>query len=269
MKKNISLGGLNKIYSGKKDDSDYTYNGSQVVEKQPESYKLTNFEEEIKSKENFEGMDLCFILDVTGSMSSYIEGTKQTIKNIMNDAKLSLEKLEKSEDLLRFAIVAYRDHPPQENTFVTKICDFTTSEKALAFLNELTADGGGDAPEAVLDGLYDGLYNVAWNKNTEKFIFLIADAPPHGKRFTKGGDGFPDGCPCGYSEVNMLPKLKDMKIDFTIIKLNSSIDEMIKLFSQYCNIDVHCPGSNVNNMVDGCKSKVMENMKGYIKQVKI
>ena len=31
-----------------------------------------------------------------------------------------------------------------------------------------------------------------------RYLFHIADAPPHGREYTSGtGDGFPDGCPCG------------------------------------------------------------------------
>jgi hypothetical protein len=45
---------------------------------------------------------------------------------------------------LRFAIVSYRDHPPQESTYVTKHLDFTDQYEAIEYLKTLAAWGGGD-----------------------------------------------------------------------------------------------------------------------------
>jgi hypothetical protein len=92
-----------------------------------------------------------------------------------------------------------------------------------------------------MDGLYDALYNVEWRTNSEKFVFLILDSPPHGTRFGSSNDRFPDGCPCGHSEMTLLPKMKEIKIDFTILKVNDEVNKMIELFSQYINIDVLKP----------------------------
>ena len=50
-------------------------------------------------------------------MSSYIEKSKSTIKRILKTVKKS-EKGEIRD--LRFGFVAYRDHPPQDDTYVTK-----------------------------------------------------------------------------------------------------------------------------------------------------
>jgi hypothetical protein len=48
----------------------------------------------------------------------------------------------------------------------------------------------------VLDGLYDSVYKISWRKDSTKYLFHIADAPPHGKEYNASGDGFPAGCPC-------------------------------------------------------------------------
>jgi hypothetical protein len=203
--------------------------------------KIANFVEELKDRESYNGLDICFIIDSTSSMSSYIEGSKESIKTIIEDAQKSLKELQKDEDSLQFAIVAYRDHPPQDSTYVTKISNFNTAKATLDFLKDITAQGGGDLPEAVMDGLYDALYNVEWRANSEKFVFLILDSPPHGTRFNTQSDGFPDGCPCGHSEVTLLPRMREMKIDFTILKVTNDVDKMIEIFSQYINIDVFQP----------------------------
>ncbi len=56
---------------------------------------------------------------------------------------------------MKFGFVAYRDHPPEDLTYVTKYYDLSESEEIYSFINSLQANGGGDVPEAVMDGLND------------------------------------------------------------------------------------------------------------------
>ena len=42
------------------------------------------------------------------------------------------------------ALVEYRDHPPQESTFVTRVNDFTSSVRSMKqWLDNCSANGGG------------------------------------------------------------------------------------------------------------------------------
>jgi hypothetical protein len=254
-----------------------------LVKDEPERVKIGKFQEEVKKKEKYSGMDIVFVLDSTGSMGPYIEGAKESLKTIIEDSKESLKDINADESSLRFAVVAYRDHPPQENSYVTDVCDFCSSQEAEEFLKKVTASGGGDLHEAVMDGLNVAINQISWRKDADKFLFLVLDAPPHGKIFGNMGDGFPDGCPCGLSEVTLLPQLRDMKIDFTIIKVDSRIDTMIEIFSQYTNIEVFFPKlfQNKNNnqkfgsggleyinsvkseMKTACNSKMVSNLMFY------
>ena len=105
---------------------------------------------------------------------------------------------------LMFGVAAYRDHPPQARSFVTKALTphydsyleqvaFTTDPGTVAnVLSSLGADEGGDGPEAVADALQMGL-RANWRDGASKVAILITDAPPHG--IGEDGDGFPDGCP--------------------------------------------------------------------------
>lgn len=85
----------------------------------------------------------------------------------------------------KFGFVAYRDHPPQDHTFVTRIHPLDNFEKTLNFIKKQDAAGGGDFPEAVFDGLLVSAKDSKWRKSFDKpilrYIFHIADAPPHGK----------------------------------------------------------------------------------------
>ena len=57
-----------------------------------------------------------FTLDVTGSMGAYIDGAKENIEAITE----RLVSRDGQRFDLRFGLVAYRDHPPEDTTFVTR-----------------------------------------------------------------------------------------------------------------------------------------------------
>ena len=97
----------------------------------------------------------------------------------------------------KFAVVAYRDHPPQDDTFITEIRSFTSSSILIKqYLSTLSATGGGDGPESLQTALYDVLNNLNYRKNSQKIIIVITDAPPHGLEDTSScSDGFPNGDP--------------------------------------------------------------------------
>lgn len=81
--------------------------------------------------------------------------------------------MEKSD--VQLALVEYRDHPPQDSSFVTRVHDFTPSVSRMReWLQECCAQGGGDEPEAVADGLNDAL-NLNWREKATKICILISD----------------------------------------------------------------------------------------------
>jgi len=51
-------------------------------------------------------------------------------------------------------------------------------DKLQRFLRETEAYGGGDIPEAVLEGVSAAINKVGWEKNTKKIIIVFGDAPP-------------------------------------------------------------------------------------------
>eukprot|EP01126_Amoeba_proteus_P067253 TRINITY_DN9892_c0_g1_i1.p1 TRINITY_DN9892_c0_g1~~TRINITY_DN9892_c0_g1_i1.p1 ORF type:complete len:558 (-),score=88.89 TRINITY_DN9892_c0_g1_i1:22-1563(-) len=138
----------------------------------------------------FSGLDIAFVIDTTGSMSSFISASKTTINKIITDNAERLKKLGVSTP--RFAVVEYKDHC---DSLVTSFQDFTTPENATKYLSGLGATGGGDTPEAVFDGLRIAC-NLQWNAKHDKLLFHILDAPPHGRKYWSGDDDHPTGCPC-------------------------------------------------------------------------
>lgn len=96
------------------------------------------------------------------------------------------------------SIVSYRDHPPQDHSYITKTFPFTSSIPTVQeHLATLYASGGGDGPEAVTAAMAVAVEGVEWRPEAAKMVVLIADAPMHG--IGEYGDGFRDGSPDGTS----------------------------------------------------------------------
>ncbi|CAE6427199.1 unnamed protein product [Rhizoctonia solani] len=142
-------------------------------------------------------LDLVFIQDATGSQGSYITHSTEHIQRICADI-ISHGGLSSQEDL-RVGLIAFRDHPPQDHTYVTKNFGFTSNiNQVHENLKTLYASGGGDGPEAVTASLWEAL-NLDWRPAASKMIVLIADAPPHG--IGEYGDGFDAGSPDGHDPL--------------------------------------------------------------------
>jgi hypothetical protein len=119
-------------------------------------------------------IEVCFVLDTTGSMGGLIEGAKQKIWSISNEIVKA-----KPVPVLNIGLVAYRD---RGDDYVTKSFPLTDDiDSVYAHLMELRADGGGDEPESVNQALAEAVHKMAWstNSNVLKLIFLVGDAPPH------------------------------------------------------------------------------------------
>jgi hypothetical protein len=53
-----------------------------------------------------------------------------------------------SSTALQIGLISYRDHPPQDNSYITKTFEFTSDVTLMKDnLSTLYASGGGDGPE--------------------------------------------------------------------------------------------------------------------------
>lgn len=119
-------------------------------------------------------IEVCFVLDTTGSMGGLIEGAKQKIWSIANQMVSA-----KPTPDLRVGLLAYRD---RGDAYVTKLFDLTNDiDSVYASLQQLHAGGGGDTPESVNQALHEAVNRMSWNpdRQTLKIIFLVGDSPPH------------------------------------------------------------------------------------------
>jgi hypothetical protein len=88
-----------------------------------------------------------------------------------------IDQLPSNPDV-RFGMTVYRDRGDE---FVSRTYDFTPDiETFTEELSQVVANGGGDYPESLNEGLHNAIHLPEWRiDETVSLIFLIADAPPH------------------------------------------------------------------------------------------
>jgi Mg-chelatase subunit ChlD len=119
-------------------------------------------------------IEVCFVLDTTGSMSGLIEGAKQKIWSIANAIIAVRDKPQ-----IKVALIGYRD---KGDEYVTRVYDLTDDiDTVYKHLQAFKAGGGGDAPESVNQALNEAVTKIGWSDRPEvtRIIFLVGDAPPH------------------------------------------------------------------------------------------
>jgi hypothetical protein len=115
-------------------------------------------------------LDLAILLDCTASMWGEISAAQAGIDDLMRFVGDIVSSA-------RIAIVAFRD---RRDEFETTAWDFTADvSEARAHLWTLTADGGGDFPEAVFPAMKLAFTQLTWRPESTKVVVLVGDAPPH------------------------------------------------------------------------------------------
>ncbi len=119
-------------------------------------------------------IDVVFVLDTTASMGGMINTAKEKIWSIASTLASA-----NTTPNLRIGFVAYRD---RGDAYVTqRIALSDDLDSAYAQLMDFEAEGGGDGPESVNQGLSVAINTMSWSQEATAYmaIFLIGDAPPH------------------------------------------------------------------------------------------
>ena len=117
-------------------------------------------------------LDVLFIIDTTGSMSDEIQRIKDTLATVTKKAQRNGRAID-----LRYGAVLYRDVGDE---YLTRTHAFTADVSRFEqALQSVRANGGGDGPESLNQGLAESIHGVQWRPDAAKVAFLIADAPPH------------------------------------------------------------------------------------------
>ena len=130
---------------------------------------LSELIKNIIDKEKSDDLDIVICLDATSSMKPFIDAVRQQLIDL-------LRPIIAETPSFRIGMVLFRDYNEE---FLTKIIPFTSKFDVFQRnLNAVRVTGGGDIPEAVYEGLYDGATKMPW-KADSRIMILIGDAPPH------------------------------------------------------------------------------------------
>jgi len=114
-------------------------------------------------------VDVVIVIDSTDSMQDDLEYVKSALVPLLRD------KIEGFKSF-RIGLVQYRDY---KEAFLTRTSPFVRSlNEFQRELNQISASGGRDVPEAMDEGIYAGLTEFNWSA-PERILIQLGDAPGH------------------------------------------------------------------------------------------
>ncbi|GAA6396765.1 S8 family serine peptidase [Solibaculum mannosilyticum] len=121
------------------------------------------------------GLDLCFVVDTTGSMEDDIDNAKENMESI-------LESLSEKTKNYRVALIDYRDFASRSNNssdYAYKVqLKFTDNDESITdAIDDLDLGNGGDNEETVYSALMAAV-NLDWRSDAKKVIIILGDAAP-------------------------------------------------------------------------------------------
>jgi Mg-chelatase subunit ChlD len=151
------------------------------------------------------GLDIVFVVDNTGSMGDSIEVVKGKIREFITASKGKYAQI-------RYGLVQYRD---AGDDFVTRVTPFTTDTAAFeSAVSAMSAQGGGDWPEAMLDAIYAAATKLQW-LSQRRVMILLGDAPGHEKVVE---------APSSVTWTNIIPTLRGSGIEIQVYSVYSTLE---------------------------------------------
>ena len=127
-----------------------------------------------KTKDINAVVDIVFVFDTTGSMSSAADNTQQNLGRFT-------DYLAREGITVSYGLVDYKDIEPENGNDKSRIVKngysnwFHSSKDIKNAIRSLQIDGGGDGPECALDGLALA-ETIGFRNNAQKYIILVTDA---------------------------------------------------------------------------------------------
>ena len=168
--------------------------------------------------------DVLFIVDATGSMSSYIKAAKEETQNIAQSLRQTYPEM-----MFKYGYIFYRD-PIDSKSDIHETIDLTDNVNSIPDqISKIKADGGGDLPEDWVGAYKIANEKISW-RNGIRIIIHLADAGAHGKLFTRN-DKYPEE---EKKLINELEKCVEKKIDifgYVILEdSRNSFEECSKIY---------------------------------------
>lgn len=166
-------------------------------------------------------IDLCFVMDCTGSMQSWIDAARKYIRDITHGILARLKEDFGGDGVVRVGFVAYRDYGDAERFAVTPLTpDVDTVIRAV---EAQRASGGADECEDVQGALMKAL-DLDWTGRT-RFCVLVNDAPGH---MVGGGadDSYPRGLPDVRPLEDIVRDLRSKKVHLMVSDFTANVKHM-------------------------------------------
>lgn len=119
--------------------------------------------------------DIQIAIDTTGSMGGAISQAKAQATDLVDTIHAAVPDA-------NFSVVDFRDSGDGAGEYVIKAPNTNDVAAVQSAIDTMTADGGGDYPEAQNLVLAHAATDdpALWRADSRKFVVLITDAPPHG-----------------------------------------------------------------------------------------
>lgn len=229
-------------------------------------------------------VDLCFLMDCTGSMRKYLDATKNQIRQLTE----AIVQLYYTKPFLAF--IGYRDI----NEKLDKL-DFTDDENIFQdFLNNIQAVGGDDTCEDVFGKFYLRTYifnkketflyinylylggleivgQLSWSKSN-RILIHICDAPCHGQDYHEfqgtANDNYLKGDPKNRELSKLMLYIKRLDITYCKIQLNETTKKMFEefafVFGPISEIHVSDPTSLIRQVIEKTSAIIQTNIQTTI-----
>jgi myosin protein heavy chain len=217
---------IEKLYNMKQGFEKVSENNRKEMKKvlKAEERKMQNISEDLDIVKKFT-IDILILMDITGSMGSYLSEAKTFLKNLVKDLISSFIGL-----TVRLSFIGYRDFDRnlKEEEYVN--IDFTENHEFIKnSISDCQATGGGDTCEDVAGALEKGL-NKNWNSKA-RYAILVCDAPAHGKKYHNNqDDSFPQGDPKGRNIEKFIDEFHNLNVNFFCVEISSITNVMLNCF---------------------------------------
>ena len=168
-------------------------------------------------------VDVCILMDITGSMNSYIRNARDSVLDAFDALRSMYPNCE-----FRLSFIGYRDYEDEEQFIVIPFTfDIESVRNKISIIRAL---GGNDVPEDVA-GAFKKTSELDWQGDV-KTIFFVTDAPAHGTDYhpITLGDRYPRGDPTGLDPKQQATEFAHQGIDLTLFRVTPQVDMMIEQF---------------------------------------
>lgn len=188
-----------------------------------------------------------FVIDTTGSMSSYIASLNQVLKQVFRMIRILFA------GQASIHIIQYKDYC---DSTITDECHI--NDKIESYVRDkLRASGGGDAPEAAKTAL-NNLYSYMTDANRKNdipnsIVFVYTDAPPHHSQTHSQANNIQaekailrDGV-LGFDWINICAQFKRLNIPFYTF-VNKGIQKNTKMFWKLLGTLIEMPNTQESSI---------------------